>query len=356
MKGNQITLPTWSWLKVNETEVEIPEINYRTYSKMESSNEIPSDEIEEEIASYPHGFSLTEKRQTEKYTNLNLYLHAKQGERQELKTFRLPLDLENKNLIDKQTIVAEKNSSIEVLYDYYNTDDTKGFRNSALRIIAKENSRVKVYIVQRHNEKTLSIQSVMAVIHDFAKVDIVEIEAGANKTFFNLRSSLIGEGAQMNTNTVYLAYKKENINLFYNFDQIGKKTKASVVVNGALKNQSNKMFKASIDFKKGSSGSEGNEEEFVILLDEQAHSLAVPLLLCHEDDVVGNHASSAGRIDSDIMFYIMSRGISEKEAEKIIVQSKILPTIDRLPDKKLRDEVWSRLEAKLDYESGVSNE
>lgn len=350
MKGNQITLPTWSWLKVNETDVEIPEIKYRTYELMESSPILPDSKIEDEIISYPHGFSLTEKRHTEEFTNLELYIHAQEGEKLPFKKLNLSLDKNNINLIDKQTIVAEKGSSVEVLYDYNSTDDSKGFRNTALRIVARENSKVKVYLLQRHNENTLSIQSVVSLLYENANVEVIEIEAGASKVFFNQRASLVGDGSLMHTRGAYLTYKKEYLNLFYNFDQIGKKTDASVLIHGALKNESSKMFKATIDFKKGSSGSTGNEEEFVMLLDKDSHSIAVPLLLCHEEDVVGNHASSAGQIDSDILFYIMSRGVDEKEAEKIIVKSKILPIIEELPDEELRDIAWSRLENKLDYQ------
>lgn len=140
------------------------------------------------------------------------------------------------------------------------------------------------------------------------------------------------------------------LNLFYNFDQYGKKTNSNVMIKGALKDRASKIFKASLDFKKGSTGSVGNEEEIVTLLSDEVHSVAVPLLLCTEDDVVGNHASSAGRIDQDMLFYIMSRGISQKEGEKLIIESNILPTIQKIPDAKLRSEVWDLFERKLSYE------
>ena len=348
MIGNQITLPTWRWLKVNETNVQVPEIQFREYQNFPSSAELPSPEIEAEIDRYPHGFATKGSRQTDQYTNLNYYIHTKEGEHRPLEKLSLPIDAENKNLIDKHTIVAEPNSSVEVLYDYHNTDEAKGFRNSALRIIAKEDSHVKVYIIQRHNEQTLSIQSVMSVVHDRAEVDIVEVEVGSYQTYFNYRSSLIGKKSRCDLNSVYFGYREEGLNLFYNIDQFGKKTESNVVVKGGLKDEAHKMFKASLDFKKGSTGSVGNEEEYVTLMSEKVHSVAVPLLLCHEDDVVGNHASSAGRINSDILFYIMSRGISRKEAEKMIVESTLRPTIDLLPDEELAETVWARIEEKLD--------
>ena len=76
-------------------------------------------------------------------------------------------------------------------------------------------------------------------------------------------------------------------------------------------------------------------------------SIAVPVLLCQEDDVEGVHAASAGKIDQDTLFYIMSRGINEEEAKKVIVETKLAPTIHKLPDEKLREDVWRHIESRM---------
>lgn len=64
-------------------------------------------------------------------------------------------------------------------------------------------------------------------------------------------------------------------------------------------------------------------------------------MLAHEDDVVGNHASSAGKLDMDQIFYLMSRGISLEEAESLIVESKFSRAIDSLNNEELIEEVWN---------------
>ena len=73
----------------------------------------------------------------------------------------------------------------------------------------------------------------------------------------------------------------------------------------------------------------------------------MPLLLCKEDDVEGNHASSAGQIDKDMLYYLMSRGFSEKGAQLIIVESNIRPVIDELGDEKLIARVLDRAREKM---------
>ena len=55
--------------------------------------------------------------------------------------------------------------------------------------------------------------------------------------------------------------------------------------------------------------SKGNENEFCMLLSEKAKSLALPMLLCTEDDVEGNHSTASGKVDEEQLFYIMTRGL-----------------------------------------------
>ena len=67
-----------------------------------------------------------------------------------------------------------------------------------------------------------------------------------------------------------------------------------------------------------------------MLLSEKAKSLALPMLLCTEDDVEGNHSTASGKVDKEQLFYIMTRGLSYKEAVKLIAVSYThltLPTI-----------------------------
>lgn len=346
MLGNKITLPTWRWLGVNGTDLKLPDLQFEEYKLLKSSKKRHGNELEKKIKSYPSGFSLEDKDTMDVFINHENYIECDKKNNEIIK-LNYKLNKDNSNLVDRQTIYAKEDSSIEVFYDYTNEDEEEGFRYTDLRLVAERNAKIKVYIVQRHNEKTLSVQAVTSIVEENAEVDIVEIEAGAYQTYFNYRASLVGDKAKSNTNAIYFGYKEEGINLFYNFDQIGKSTDSNVIVKGALKDNAHKMFKASLDFKKGSKGSIGNEEEYVTLLSENVHSVAVPLLLCNEEDVVGNHASSAGRIDNDILFYIMSRGIDKKEAEKMIIESNFMPIINLLPFEEIKDKVWEKIESKI---------
>lgn len=68
-----------------------------------------------------------------------------------------------------------------------------------IKIVARENAKVKVYYIQRNNENSIAIQSISALAYKNANVDVVEIEAGSKKTYFNFRASLIGDESNVDT-------------------------------------------------------------------------------------------------------------------------------------------------------------
>ena len=128
----------------------------------------------------------------------------------------------------------------------------------------------------------------------------------------------------------------------------GEKSEIEIEVQGALKDKAKKHFKGTIDFKKGSKKAKGNENEFCMLLSDTARSLALPMLLCSEEDVEGNHSSSAGKIGEKELFYIMSRGFELKEAMKLMVRARFNKILKNIKDENLKQEILEEIDSRLD--------
>jgi Fe-S cluster assembly scaffold protein SufB len=109
-------------------------------------------------------------------------------------------------------------------------------------------------------------------------------------------------------------------------------------------------LKGTIDFLCGSSGAKGAEKEDVMLLGDKVQNKTVPLLLCAEEDVEGEHGASVGRIDDELMFYMLSRGLDEQTAIDLLARSKISSVISKIDD----EQTVKRLDSELLW--GESNE
>ena len=85
-----------------------------------------------------------------------------------------------------------------------------------------------------------------------------------------------------------------------------------------------------------------------MLLSDKAKSLALPMLLCSEEDVEGNHSTSSGKVGNKELFYIMSRGFSKKEAEKLLVRAKFNKVLENIKDEDLKNQILNEIDKRLD--------
>lgn len=180
-----------------------------------------------------------------------------------------------------------------------------------------------------------------------AKAVFLAAELGGQNVIVHSYGKLEGDKSTMQEKAVYAARGDQHLDFFCHIDHIGKKTNAKIDIKGALADTAKKIFRGTLNFKKGCSGSVGDEGDYAIQLDPHTKNISLPLLLCTEDDVVGNHASSAGQLDANTIYFLMTRGFSLEEARRIVVEALIRPIIDSM-DSSLHDEVIEEVRRKLD--------
>ena len=84
-----------------------------------------------------------------------------------------------------------------------------------------------------------------------------------------------------------------------------------------------------------------------MLISDNAKSLALPMLLCAEEDVEGNHSSAAGKIDNKELFYIESRGFDKVQAMKLIVRARFNAILNNIENEELRQEILEEIDYRL---------
>lgn len=255
-------------------------------------------------------------------------------------------DNENTQLINNLEIIAENNLNIIIKYE--SKTEKECFHNGVIRLLAKENANVNITIVNLLNNSSNNFDSIENVLQENANVNYTIIDIGAKNSVSNYYANLIGNGAKNDLKTIYLGTENQVKDINYIAHTRGEKTEIDIDVQGALKDFSKKNFKGTIDFKKGCKNAKGNENEYCMMLSETAKSIALPMLLCTEDNVEGNHSTSSGKVEPEILFYIMSRGISYKEAIKLITRARFGKIIERIQNEELKQEIFAQIDRRLD--------
>ncbi|MBR1591159.1 MAG: SufD family Fe-S cluster assembly protein [Acidaminococcaceae bacterium] len=211
----------------------------------------------------------------------------------------------------------------------------------------EEGGTLKLICVQLLPTDTAHAGSISITAGKDAKIYVTAVEAGASYSVTKLQVDLLGDGSAADVAAVYFGDQARKLDLNYVINQIGKNTDANMQVRGALQDASDKIFRGTLDFRRGSKGSSGREREEVILFNEGVRNRSVPLMLSSEDEVTGHHAVSAGRMNREKLFYLMSRGLDEKEARKLLAQAMLTPVLERIPDIALQEEITDNIEERI---------
>ena len=345
LKVNDTPVRTARNFKINNIEVELdlPE-KIAEFKNVEIIND--KSNIDSEVSNLPLTHGNGKILEELNYETANSKIRIQTSNKKENIKIRYNFDDNNLNLINQIEIIA--NGDTNVIIEYKSQTYQKCLHNGIIRTIANEKAKLNVTIVNLLNENSDNFEAIENRLEKNSKVKYTIIDIGGKTSVSNYYSNIIGENADNDLKSIYLGIGEQRKDINYIAELRGTKTNIDIDVQGALKDSAKKNFKGTIDFKKGSKKAKGNENEYCMLLSDKAKSIALPMLLCTEEDVEGNHSTASGKVDEKQLFYIMTRGISYKEAVKLIVKSKFNKIIERILDEELKDEILGEIDKRLD--------
>ena len=352
LKLNETPVRTSRNFNINNAklkDIEIPE-NIEKFNNIQIENDSSKIEILDLLdKNYKLAYGLGEFLENQVKENVNqnykIIVDSKTN-----KTVQICFKFDNKNmsLIDNIEIEAKENSKATIILKYEGDIDTEFYHNGIIRTFAKKNSDIHIIIVNLLNTNSNNFISIENNLEENSKIKYTIVDFGGKNSITNYYSNLVGEASENILNTIYLGKENQFFDLNYIGELRGQKSNIDIDVQGALKDSAKKNFKGTIDFKKGAKKSKGNENEFCMLLSDKAKSIALPMLLCSEEDVEGNHSSSSGKAGEKELFYIMSRGFEYKEAMKLLVKANFNKILCDISDEALRGQILYEIDNRLE--------
>ncbi len=231
----------------------------------------------------------------------------------------------------------------------------KAHQNVAINLTlnTEEDATIKLVEVQLADSDAVIVNTIKGTCSEQSSIEVVHFFMGRGQIFSDSRIDLVGKKSRAAFDVGYIGNspavagadaKGDNIDINIVINHIGKRSESDINVNGALKDGAIKTFRGTIDFKTGSSDSVGNEQETVVLLGENVINRTIPIILCAEENVVGNHGGSIGELDDDLLFYFESRGIDREEAENIMARASIERVLRLVDNETVKEEITTKLE------------
>lgn len=158
---------------------------------------------------------------------------------------------------------------------------------------------------------------------------------------------LTGKGASVKFLGLLLGTGTQTLQLKLSVHHQAPETTSEVIIKSALMEKARVDIEGLVNIEKGAKGTNAWLGAHLLLLSEKAHGRAVPSLEILENDIKAGHAATVGRINDLEMFYLISRGLSERDAKRLIVQGFLSSMLDVFPDtvaKKANKELSNYIE------------
>ncbi|MBI2599002.1 SufD family Fe-S cluster assembly protein [Candidatus Curtissbacteria bacterium] len=152
------------------------------------------------------------------------------------------------------------------------------------------------------------------------------IDSGqARMTDRRLDVILAGENASVEVVGLVLAKNQDEKSIEANIVHAAPNTKSNVNIRSVLRDRSTFAFRGNVKIEKGAKGADAYLRSDALLFDEAKMGDDTPALEILEPDVKAGHAATIGKVDEEMIFYLMSRGLTRDQSEKMIISGFIEP-------------------------------
>jgi Fe-S cluster assembly protein SufD len=219
--------------------------------------------------------------------------------------------------------------------------------NAAVEIFAKPGAHVRYAAVHHMDAGVIDVTYRRAVLENDARVEWIVGDLHNGNTLTDTKSVLHGNGSSSDSKIICVGTGGQRISLTTRAEHIGKSSESDMVTRAVMKDEATSIINGVTKIEHGATKANGQQTEKVLMLSPKARGDANPILLIDEDDVKAGHAASVGQVNAEQVYYLMSRGISRKEAERLIIHGFLDPVVSEIPLAGLREQLHRILERKL---------
>jgi Fe-S cluster assembly protein SufD len=245
-------------------------------------------------------------------------------------------------------IVAGANSHVAYVDEFASPDfEEPAVSLGAVEVIAADGADVQYVALQQWGQgvRHLSIQRTIAGRD--ANLDTLVVNLGASVARVDLNARLEGPGARSDMLGLYFARGDQHFDHNTRQDHVSDHANSDLLYKGALYDRSKTVFRGVIRVFPRAQRTDAYQTNRNLLLSENAEAVSLPNLEIEADDVKCSHGATVGQLDEEELFYLLSRGLTRTQAERLVIFGFFGEVLDRLPLPAVVEELKSAIEAKI---------
>lgn len=244
-------------------------------------------------------------------------------------------------------IVADNNSKVKFLEEIQDKEKKASSASLMVELVARPGSHIEFSSLDELSQDTTLYFNRRAKIEKDAHVEWAIAFMNDCNTLGDLDSELVGEGSFADSKAIAVTTANQKVGINNRVTNRGPHSTGLINQRGVLLENSRLIFNGIGQIVHGAHGSKADQQNRVLMMSDEAHGDANPLLLIDENDVIAAHAASVGPVDKVQMNYLMSRGIPYDQAQRLVIRGFLGAVLDAIPNKDVRRKMIDVLERKL---------
>ncbi len=200
----------------------------------------------------------------------------------------------------------------------------------AVEVFLARSARLRLVTIQNWDDTTWHFSRERALVGQDASLQWTIGTLGSRLSKVNQEVALTGPGASAQVNGVMFTSGRQHLAYFTRQDHMAPHTTSDLLYRGGLKDRSRIVWKGMIRVEKDAQRTDAYQKNDNLVLSESARTDSIPGLEIEANDVRCTHGATAGRVDEDMIFYALARGIPREVAIRLIVEGFFADVYDRI--------------------------
>lgn len=245
-------------------------------------------------------------------------------------------------------VVAERHSSVTLIDRYYSdNDEVEALSAGTVEVFAGEGAQVRYVNVQEWGRNVWHFLAERHGVARDAQDNSLNIGLGGKLAKTNVDAVLQAPGAHCEMLGLYFGDTNQLFDYHTLQDHAAPNCTSDLLYKGVLRDSARSVFSGLIAVRPGSQKTDAYQTNRNLLLSETARADSIPNLEIEANDVRCSHGASVGPVDIEQLFYLMARGLSRRDAERMIVDGFFEPLVNRIPLEGVRERLQAAIDEKM---------
>jgi Fe-S cluster assembly protein SufD len=248
----------------------------------------------------------------------------------------------------RMVVIADEGARFTLIEDLSSAaDDTVAYTNAVVELFVDPAAKIEYVSLQNLSRETWHFGRHKAWLERDAELDWVIGGFGSKRGKVWIENDLAGPGATSRVTGAYFADGDQHLDYDTFQEHIAPNTESDFAFKGALRERATAVWRGMIRVEEDAQKTNAYQENRNLLLSNEAHADSIPGLEIMANDVRCTHGATLGRIDREELFYLMTRGLTRAEAERLIVRGFFQDVLDRIELEPVREALGEALEARI---------